>query len=108
MSSWAACYSKENWRDPEKYLPERWLSKEYCDEKFHASQAFSLGPRGCIGRHLSYMEMRLIMGRLLWNFDIASADGAQQWDPTGEMKHMRAYLTWEKPELNVKLIPVQR
>lgn len=66
-------------------------------------QPFSLGPRGCIGKHLSYMEMRLILGRLLWRFDVVSTDGAWKWDPSGEMKYMRAFNTWEKPELNVKL-----
>lgn len=35
------------------------------------------------------MEMRLILGRLIWNFDIVSTDGAWQWDPTDEMKNMR-------------------
>jgi hypothetical protein len=54
------------------------------------------------------MEQRLIMGRLLWNFDVYSADKAELWDSEGEMKHMKAFLTWEKPDLKVKLIPVQR
>jgi cytochrome P450 len=54
---------------------------------------FSLGPRGCIGKHLSYMEMRVIMGRLLWNYDISSVDGAWEWDPTGEMRNMKAFVS---------------
>jgi hypothetical protein len=54
------------------------------------------------------MEQRLIMGRLLWNFDVYSADKAELWESSGEMKHMKAFLTWEKPELNIKLVPVQR
>ncbi|KAJ6005164.1 hypothetical protein N7451_003108 [Penicillium sp. IBT 35674x] len=86
-----------------EFIPERWSDSEYNSDNKKASQPFSLGPRGCIGRHLSYMEMRLILGKLLWYFDIASADGAPQWDPNGEMKYMKAYNTWEKPELNVYL-----
>lgn len=56
-----------------------------------------------LGRHLSYMEMRVILGRLLWNYDIVSTDGAWKWNPDGEMKYMRAFNTWEKPELNIKV-----
>ncbi|KFH46806.1 Isotrichodermin C-15 hydroxylase-like protein [Hapsidospora chrysogenum ATCC 11550] len=73
-----------------------------------ASQPFSLGPRGCIGRNLSYIEQRLMMGRLLWNFDVYPADAAAEWSQEGEMRHMRAFLTWEKPDLNVRLVPVAR
>lgn len=54
------------------------------------------------------MEMRLILGRLIWNFDIECPDGAEMWNPEGEMKNMRAYMTWEKPDLNIKVSRVQR
>jgi hypothetical protein len=48
------------------------------------------------------------MARLLWNFDVYQADDAMLWDSEGEMKHMRAFLTWEKPDLNIKLVPYKR
>lgn len=57
---------------------------------------------------LSYMEMRLIPGRLIWNFDIECLDGAEMWNLEGQMKNMRAYMTWEKPELNIKVTRVER
>lgn len=89
VGSWAASHNPVNFRDCDSFIPERYIDKAYDTDYKKAAQAFSLGPRGCIGRHLSYMEMRLILGRLLWNFDIISVDGAWQWDPTGEMKNMR-------------------
>jgi len=49
------------------------------------------------------MEMRIILCRLLWNYDIASTDGAWQWNPEGEMKNMLAFNTWQKPSLNMKV-----
>jgi len=67
---------------------------------------FSLGPRGCIGRNLAQLEIRLIVARLLWNFDIEIVDGAPTWDISGELKYLKAYLTWDKLELNVKLTRV--
>lgn len=94
VSSWAASHNPKNFRDCDSFIPERWIGKEYDSDYKKAAQPFSLGPRGCIGRHLSYMEMRLILGRLLWKFDIVSTDKAWQWDPTDEMKNMRAFMTW--------------
>lgn len=108
VSSWAATHVAFNWEEPESFIPERWLDEKYASDAKKASQPFSLGPRGCIGRNLSYMEQRLVMGRLLWNFDIVGAGDAYLWDPDGEMKHLRAFLTWEKPDLNVKMVPVER
>lgn len=54
---------------------------------------------------LSWVEMRLVMTRLIWNFDIVATDDLKDWDPTDNMKNMRAYSTWEKPQLMVKLVP---
>ncbi|KAK5169776.1 uncharacterized protein LTR77_005754 [Saxophila tyrrhenica] len=108
VSSWAAAHNPKNFSDCDIFVPERWTSKEYEADFKKGMQPFSLGPRGCIGKHLSYMEMRLILGRLLWNFDVVSTDGAWQWDPTDEMKNMRAYMTWEKPDLNAKVREVRR
>ena len=41
-----------------------YMKGKYEADKRDASQPFSFGPRGCIGRHLSYMELRLILGSL--------------------------------------------
>jgi cytochrome P450 len=104
VTGWAAAHNAANFKDPDSFIPERWLGDpEYASDNKKGMQPFSLGPRGCIGRHLSYMEMRVILARLLWNFDIVSTDGAWQWDPAGEMKHMKAFNTWEKPGLEIKL-----
>lgn len=54
---------------------------------------------------LSYMEMRLIIGKLLWHNDIKSAGGNERWNPEGEYRRMRVYNNWMKPPLYVKLIP---
>jgi len=47
--------------------------------------------------------MRVILGRLLWNYDIASTDGAWKWNPAGELKHMKAFNTWQKPDILIRL-----
>jgi len=109
VTAWAAHHNAANFKNPDEFVPERWLGDpEYATDNKKGMAPFSLGPRGCIGKHLSYMEMRVIMGRLLWNYDIASVDGAWEWDPTGEMKNMKAFNTWQKPELRIKLTRVVR
>jgi hypothetical protein len=50
---------------------------------------------------MSYMEMRLVLARMIWCFDVKNADSADDWDPEDNMKNMKAYSTWQKPELNV-------
>ena len=52
---------------------------------------------------LSYSEMRLIMARMLWNFDMRLADESKDWFQT-----QKAYLLWQKPALAVHLTPVAR
>ena len=66
VHAWSATHSPLNWTDPESFIPERWLedSTQFDKDRKDASQPFSLGPRGCIGRHLSYLELRLILGNL--------------------------------------------
>jgi cytochrome P450 len=109
VDPWAASHSEGNFRDCDEFVPERWLPDEkhyFAADQRKATQPFSLGPQGCIGKNLAYMEMKLIMTHLIWNFDIKSTDGAPQWDPAGQMKNLRVYVVWEKPPLNVSLTSV--
>jgi cytochrome P450 len=51
VTMWAATHSERNFKDPYRYDPERWLGDaKYAGDKHGASQPFSLGSRGCIGR----------------------------------------------------------
>ncbi|KAF2265381.1 cytochrome P450 [Lojkania enalia] len=108
VSSWCAQHNPANFKNPDAFIPERWYEPEFASDHKLASRPFSLGPRGCIGKNLAYMEMRLLFCRLFWLYDIQTADGAPDWITDGQMKNMKAYSTWVKPELNVKVTPVQR
>lgn len=50
VSSWCAHHSPDNFKDPDEFIPERWTDKEYDADQKSAMRAFSLGPRGCIGK----------------------------------------------------------
>jgi cytochrome P450 len=47
---WAATHASENFADPYVFRPQRWLDRANATDKLNASNPFSLGPRGCIGR----------------------------------------------------------
>ncbi|KAF7533672.1 hypothetical protein G7054_g6888 [Neopestalotiopsis clavispora] len=116
--SWAATHSPDNFARPNEFVPERWLEDaehqaRYASDNKEASQAFSLGPRGCIGKHLSYLELRLILGNLLWHFDLERSDlGGDNahdiWEVEGDLRHVKAFNTWNKPPLMCRLTPVRR
>jgi cytochrome P450 len=94
--------SGENFRDPERFVPERWLKDDGRPERYRgddrkAMQPFSLGPRNCLGKNLAYVEIRLIFARMLWNFDFELVDDSHDWAA------QKVFILWEKVPLNVKL-----
>lgn len=114
VSPWSSTHSRLNFRDPDLFRPERWLGEEpFQDDRLGASLPFGTGPRVCIGRHLAYLEMRLIVAHLLWNFDMKLDRGEfeeknQVWGLDGTMKPTKVFHSMMKPELWVQLKEVQR
>ncbi|KAL7940197.1 cytochrome P450 [Trichoderma barbatum] len=62
-----------------QFKPERWLkfvkSADGCErEKFcpkaGPNLAFSSGPRQCYGKNLAYMQLRIIIVSIIWNFEL--------------------------------------
>lgn len=66
-----------------EFVPERWLKWE-CGAEGISTQvfcpnagpnlAFSTGPRQCFGKRLAYLEMRVLMTLLIWNFKFGELD----------------------------------
>ncbi|KAJ5019370.1 Cytochrome P450 monooxygenase [Colletotrichum sp. SAR 10_99] len=58
-----------------KFWPERWLvtNKETGEQVFDSAAGptipFGLGLRGCFGRRLAYMELKLLVTLLVWTFE---------------------------------------
>jgi hypothetical protein len=118
-SHWfSASHSAENFKDPFAFIPERWLDPD-CTDTLDASQPFSLGPRNCIGRQyvlevstrtmtkltascarLAWMEMRLIMAKMHFCFDLTPVDKNLDW-----VNESKLYTLWWKPALNTLLEP---
>ena len=56
--------------DPERFYPERWLHETPEMSKFYIPFGAD-GPRKCIGIHLAYMELRVILASLFSRFDLS-------------------------------------
>lgn len=102
VAQWPMNHSKRNFSDPFAFKPERFLTPEkFPDDKLDAVQPFSTGPRDCIGKNLAYAEMRTILARLLFNFDMELVDPQVDWFD------QKVFFLWTKLPLNVYLTPVR-
>ncbi|KAJ6630962.1 cytochrome P450 [Mycena sp. CBHHK59/15] len=104
---------------PDAFLPERWLSVndlsalkpavfKSTDDFIHDLSAFipfSYGPGNCVGKHLAYQEMRMIVCTLLTKFQMRFEDGfcAQSWG-----NNLRDYYILKKGRLPVVFLPRSR
>lgn len=61
------------------FKPERWLVEEDGKEVFNSqagpAMPFSLGIRGCFGRRLAYLELRLLLTVIVWSFELLGCPG---------------------------------
>ncbi|KAJ1985936.1 hypothetical protein H4R33_003659 [Dimargaris cristalligena] len=62
-------HSPWQWDRPDEFRPERWLDgRKPSAELKKATLTFFSGPRGCLGRNLSMMELHLTMTNLVRQF----------------------------------------
>lgn len=54
-------------------------------------------------RSMAYLEIRRILCKLLWTFDIEVCPESKNWTA-----NQKVYVVWVKPNLMVKLKPVKR
>ncbi|KAK0115298.1 hypothetical protein ONS96_013757 [Cadophora gregata f. sp. sojae] len=102
INHWAASHSSANFTKPYEFIPERWMgAPEFNQDKRRVVNAFSVGPRNCIGRNLANVELRVILARMIYNFDMELCEESRGW-----LDGNRIYLLFEdKPPLMVKLTP---
>ncbi|KAL8770192.1 MAG: hypothetical protein Q9209_004034 [Squamulea sp. 1 TL-2023] len=70
---YAIHHNEKYYADPFLYRPERWIDGD-TELAQSAFTAFGVGRTNCIGKHLAYQEMRLVLGRLLWLNEMRMAD----------------------------------
>lgn len=99
--------SPEHFHKPLKFCPERWLSTSIKDSTslFHrdnlgAVQTFGVGPRSCVGKRIALAELRLILSRLVWKFNLEEVD-----TPFGKLEWMnqRDFTVIERQPFEIRL-----
>ncbi|KAJ6052897.1 hypothetical protein N7499_004030 [Penicillium canescens] len=94
----ATFHSESNFKHADQFIPERHLGDpSFASDNKDALQPFSVGPRNCIGRNLAYVEMRLILTRIIFNFNLELAEPDIDW------QDQKCYTLWTKSPLMIKL-----
>ncbi|RDW68613.1 cytochrome P450-20 [Coleophoma crateriformis] len=95
---------ESNFHRAMEYLPERWLElpndSPFAKDDRSATQPFSYGPRNCVGKSLGYQEIKLILSKVLWDFDLVLLDDSDAW-----WTQQKTFLVWEKKPLMVNICP---
>ncbi|KAI0889808.1 cytochrome P450 [Annulohypoxylon maeteangense] len=94
VSTTAAYRDPNYFKDPNEFVPERWMGDpKYENDKRDARQPFSFGPRNCLGMGLAWHEMRLLLSKVIFNFDLELCDKSEDWFD------QKIYVLWAKKPL---------
>jgi cytochrome P450 len=74
LSHYITHHMPELYPDPDKFLPDRWLT---INPSTYEYIPFSAGPRMCIGAHFATMEMKIVLAMLLQRYRLATLPGAK-------------------------------
>ncbi|KAL9066761.1 MAG: hypothetical protein Q9161_007350 [Pseudevernia consocians] len=101
LNQYAAYHSHQNFSNPSAFVPERWLGDPRFDsDKKDVLQPFSVGIRNCIGKNIAMAEIRLVIVRMLWEFDMELCE-----ETGSDWVEKKAWFTWDKKPLFVRLTP---
>lgn len=77
VNFYAVQHDESHFPDSYSYKPERWLEADEgtLSHMNKAFAAFSVGPRGCAGKAMAYLESSLVIAKVLWYFDFQIAPG---------------------------------
>ncbi|EJT72979.1 hypothetical protein GGTG_09830 [Gaeumannomyces tritici R3-111a-1] len=111
---YAAYRSPVHFADPLAFVPERWMAGggggggtgeeeeeeagRFAGDNVDVFRPFSYGPRNCVGQNLALLEVRHVIARLYWRFDVEVLPGQESWAVS-----QKTYLSWVKPPLLVRL-----
>lgn len=89
-------HNAEYFPRPFAYVPDRWIRESApadmaakMDEAHSAFCAFSIGPRGCIGKGMAYVELTLSLARVLYEFDMRLAPGTSVGEGRSDLEEGR-------------------
>ncbi|XP_024144888.1 sterol 26-hydroxylase, mitochondrial [Oryzias melastigma] len=111
LCNYAACHDEAEFRNPEEFIPERWLEVETPSSRSNRATPgfyqhhpysfipFGVGVRACVGRRVAEMEMFFALSRLVQNYTVEPEPGAPVVEPK-----TRTLLVPSKP-INLRFLP---
>ncbi|PSR74949.1 cytochrome P450 [Coniella lustricola] len=119
VSHYTIHHNADYYPEPFRFIPERWMAgsklpsgRLVSESDVAAAQSafcpFSIGPRGCIGKGLAYVEMTTALARTLWLYDVRQAAGVldpaeggqagAEWgrDRKDEMQLVDTFTSWKQ------------
>jgi cytochrome P450 len=74
-----------------EFKPERWISDRGQIIKVPSYKfiAFNAGPRSCIGKDMSFVQMKMVAVALLWKFEIQVVKGHSVTPKTSILLRMK-------------------
>lgn len=88
--TYALHHNEQIFPDPFDFRPERWIEDE--NNKTTAADVarvesafapFSVGPRGCVGKNLAYLELMVTLGRVLYRMDMVRVNDDEEGGKVG-------------------------
>ncbi len=77
MNAWAADYDETHFKDPTKFLPERYLDDQEGSGTPH--YGYGAGSRMCVGSHLANREIYTAFLRMIVAFEFVPAKDKKDW-----------------------------
>ncbi|CAF0738196.1 unnamed protein product [Adineta steineri] len=86
VNMWSAMKDEQNWSEPEKFEPERFLDEKrrLCNVNHPAMMPFSVGKRACTGEQIAKIQLFLILVSLFQKFEFRFANDWTPKDLRGE------------------------
>lgn len=76
VAPWTIHHNPAYYPEPFTFNPDRWIasSSSASEDSVALARAafcpFSIGPRGCAGKRIAYLEVSLALATLLWTYDV--------------------------------------
>lgn len=77
VNTYALHHNVEYFPEPFVFKPERWLPGNTATSTTTKAAfiPFSIGPRGCIGKAMAYLEASLVVAKTMWYYDFERIPG---------------------------------